>query len=478
LNVTSHEKIEDRKVRIAVEVEAAVFNEAVDKVFKAQQRSITVPGFRRGKAPRRIIENVYGKNVFYSDALDDVAPAAWSFAADTVEEKVVGYPTIDGVTVDADLTAHFEFIADLYPEVNVKQYKGLSAYRPHDDVEESAIDPEIEAIRKRSARAESLDGPSEDGDTVNIDYKGTLDGVAFDGGTAENHDLTLGSNSFIQGFEEKLIGVNVGEERDLELTFPEQYHSEELAGKSVVFHVKVNKITRKILPDLDDEFAVDNGFDTLAEYRADLRKQFEAERKADADKSFENALLDELSENTEVDIPESMINEAVDSNIQQLQQELSQYGISIEQYFSMSGLTGQQAKAQMTENAKRQTKITLALEKVCEIEGIDAPADRIEEFYKETAERLDMTVEDVKDRLAEKDVIHDIKIRAAINIIRENGKETPHNHDHGHDHDHDHDHEDHDHEEKPAAKPKRARAKKAAKSEETPSESTEEPAAE
>ncbi|MDR3310541.1 MAG: trigger factor [Oscillospiraceae bacterium] len=482
MNVKSFEQKENNQAELVVEIETAAFNAAVDAVYKKSRGSISVPGFRKGKAPRKIIENLYGKNVFYSDALDEAAPAAWDFATKERDEKMVGYPSIEDVNVNEDLSAEITFVVDLYPEVKVGKYKGLSAPRPHDDVSEDDVTAEIDALRNRNASVEKTERPAEKGDTVVIDYDGYLDGVPFDGGHGEAHELTLGSNSFIVGFEEKLAGISAGEERDLDLKFPDAYHAEELAGKDVVFHVKANEVRAKLLPELDDEFAKDvSEFDTLGEYRADVRAKLQKERTAQADSAFESELLDIVSDGTEVEIPDSMIREETDRQLQRMSAQLTQYGITMQQYLQMSGSGEGAVRDSLKPQAEKQTKITLALSEIARLEGIEPTDDEIDALYAETAERYGTEIEEVRESVGRDNVIQDLKLRGAIKLIRESATATePHDHDHsGHDHS-DHDHGDHEHEEAPKKKASKPRTKKPAEpkvSAETPV-AAEEPAAE
>jgi trigger factor len=426
VNVTAFEKKENNTAELTVEIEAEIFNGAVESVYKRTRGKISVPGFRPGKAPRKIIENLYGASVFQDDALDEVLPEALSFGIKEKELRTVGYPKLGDVSVGDDKTVSAIFTVTLYPEIEIGEYKGIRASKPSTDVPESAVDSEIEALRLRNASLETTDRPAINGDTVIIDYAGSIDGVPFDGGTAENHELELGSGSFIPGFEEKLQGMTTGETRDIEVVFPEEYHAEQLAGKPAVFNVTLREVRTKILPEADDEFAKDvSEFDTITEYRADVRKKLEEAREKDAADWFENALLDALAETVTGEIPEEMIEEQIDSGLRNMQTQLSQYGIDPDAYFKMSGLTTEDYRRDSRPQAEKQVKVSLALEKIVEKEDITATDEQVEAMYAEMAERYSTDVDTVKGSVEEDAARHETKMRAAIKLVVENGIAEP-----------------------------------------------------
>ncbi|MDR0446493.1 MAG: trigger factor [Oscillospiraceae bacterium] len=422
MNVVAFEKKEKGTAELKVGIEAAVFNSAVDSVYKKTRGKISVPGFRPGKAPRKIIENIYGASVFRSDALDELLPQALEFGIKENDLRTVGYPRLGDVDIADGGEVTVTFTVSLYPEIEIGDYKGLHASKPSTDVPESAVDSEIEGLRLRNASIEVADRPAIKGDTVLIDYAGSVDGTPFDGGTATNYELELGSGSFIPGFEEKLEGMKAGETRDIDVVFPEEYHAKELSGKAAVFNVTVHEVRTKVLPEADDEFAKDvSEFDTIAEYRADIRKHLEEAREKDAADWFENALLDALSETVTGEIPEEMIEEQVDSSLKSMQSQLSQYGLDPDTYFKMSGMTMADYRRDSRAQAEKQVKVSLALEKIAEKEGFDANADQIEQFYTETAERYGVDAETVKKSVDEESAKREVTMRAAVKLVVDSG---------------------------------------------------------
>ncbi|MDR0839258.1 MAG: trigger factor [Oscillospiraceae bacterium] len=431
MNVTAFEKKEKNTAALTVEIEPSVFNAAIDGVYKKMRGQISVPGFRRGKAPRKIIENMYGASVFYSDALDDLLPTACAFGVREKELRAVGYPSIGNVEVKDDKSVDVEFTVELYPEVKIGEYKGLHAVKPSAEVPESAVDARVETMRYNRATVETVTRPAIGGDIVLIDYAGTVDGELFEGGSAEGHELTLGSNSFIPGFENQVQGMVAGEERDIEVTFPEDYHAEHLAGKPAVFKVTVKEVRSKVLPEADDEFAKDiSEFDTLAEYRADVRAELEKARALEVESEFENALLEKLAEGVEAEIPEIMFEERVENSLHSLQQQLSQYGMDPAMYFNMMGTSEEAFRENARPQAERQVKVALALEKIAEIEALDATEEEIEGYYAEMAASYGAEIDDVKDSVEKDDVKRELVMRAAARIVRDSGiadekSETP-----------------------------------------------------
>ena len=425
MKVTAYETKEQNTAEITIEVEAALFDKAIDSVYKKMRGSISVPGFRKGKAPRKMIENLYGATTFYNDALDDVIPAACAFGVQDKELRVVGTPSLVDVDIKDDKTVVVIVAVALYPVVEIGEYKGLTASRPEIDVPESAIDAEIEALRLRNATVEVVERPAIGGDKVLLDYSGSVDGVLFDGGTAEDHELELGSGSFIPGFEEQVQGYKAGEEGDINVTFPEEYHSEELAGKAAVFHIKVKEVRSKVLPEADDEFAKDvSEFDTLADYRADIRKKLEEARVKDADNWFENELLEALGATVTGDIPEAMFEEQIDSSLNNLQSQLAQYGIDPETYFKMSGSTLADFRNDARPQAERQVRVSLALEKIVEKEALTATEDEIAAFYTELAAQYEVEEAMVKASIDEEAAAREVGMRAAVKLVVANGIAT------------------------------------------------------
>ncbi|MBQ9858359.1 MAG: trigger factor [Oscillospiraceae bacterium] len=415
----SCEKKEKSTYGLVVEVTPDEFNAAIDQAYKKVKGQISVPGFRKGKAPRKIVESMYGATVFYEDAADIIVPVAMNFGAVESKLNIVGQPTIDDIDIAEDKTVTLTYTVGVYPEITLSEYKGISAVKPAVEVTDSDIDTEIEKVRYQNARIETVSRPVINGDTVNLDYCGTLDGVAFEGGTAENYELKIGSNTFIPGFEEKMQGMVTGEERDLELTFPTEYHSAELAGKDVIFHVKVNEIKSQVLPELDDEFVKDvsEDCDTVEDYRKQMAETIRLNKEAAAHATFENNVMDKLVAAVEGDIPESMIEAYIDNQVNNMRQNLSQYGMELEMYLNMMNMTMEAFRGNMRENAEKNAKVTVALEKVAELENIEISEEEITEGFKELSERWGMDVEDIRKEIADDMMIHDLKVRRAERIV-------------------------------------------------------------
>lgn len=421
MNYTSCEKKEKSTVEIIVAVDREELNTAVDGAFRKNRSSISVPGFRRGKAPRKIIERLYGASIFHNDAIEILAPQVISFAMKEAEVKIVSLPQIKDVDFkDDDEGADFTILAAVYPEVTVGEYKGLSAVKPVTDVADSEIDSELAGMQLRNARIEKTERPAINGDTAVIDYEGFIDDEPFEGGKGENYELVLGSNTFIPGFEEKIHGMLTGEERDLDLVFPENY-SEDLAGKQVIFKVKLNELREKILPELDDEFAKDvSEFDTLGEYKASIREKLLVSKEADANARFENALMEKLVLSVEADIPDAMIEDQLDNAVSNFSSQITAYGMEPSAYLKMMNTTPAAFRENMRSQSENQVKISLALNKIAELEGIEVSDEDIENEYKEAAERYGMEVEDLKERTTAEDISIDIKLRLAAKIVTEN----------------------------------------------------------
>ena len=423
MKLKSSEKKEKNEIKLIIQVEPDELETSVNKAYHKNKKRISVPGFRKGKAPRKMIEKMYGKEIFLSDALDDILPEVFRFAVKDTELNIVGYPKVSDVNIKEDNSgADITLIAALHPDVVIGKYKGLSAPKPSVEVPESEIDNEIESVRLRNARIEKADRAAKNGDIAVIDFEGFVDKKAFDGGKGENYELTLGSGQFIPGFEDKVEGMVVGEERDIDLVFPEQY-KKELAGKPVVFKVKLNEVKEKSLPDLDDEFAKDvSEFDTLKEYKADIRDRLEKERQADVDETFENILIEQIAESLEADIPEAMIDEQFETSMNTLTRQISAYGMQPDQYMQMMGVTPDEFKDKMRDSSEKQVRASLALQKIAELEGIEISDDELEEEYKSAAEQYKMEVDKLKESVPKEDIIRDLKLRKAAGIVVDNAK--------------------------------------------------------
>ncbi len=417
MNVTSCEKKENSKAELTVVVSPEEFDAALTEAYKKSKNQISVPGFRKGKAPRKIIERMYGESVFYNDALDTILPGVCSTGIAENELRTVGYPSIDDVSFGDDKSATVTYTVELYPEVTVGEYKGVSAVRPDVVVEDAEIDSEIAGVQTRNARIQTATRPAVNGDTVVMDFEGFVDGVAFEGGKGESYELTLGSNTFIPGFEEKLQGMSAGEERDLDLQFPDNY-KEDLAGKPVVFKVKVIEVKEKLMPELDDEFAKDvSEFDTMDEYRASIREKLTESKKSEADKAFEDAVLSKVAETIEQDIPDAMVEEFVDNQMESMRRQLSSYGMDLPMYLQMMGADEKSFRDTMRPNALVQVKITLALEKIAELEKIEPTDEEIDQYYSELAERYNVELDVAKTSVPKASAEQDLKLRAASKLV-------------------------------------------------------------
>ncbi len=419
INVTTPEK----NVReLEIGVEKAVFDKAVTAVYKRNVGKINVPGFRKGKAPRSIIEKMYGTGVFYEEALNDIIPDAYEAAIKESEIKdIVSRPEFDVKSID---DTGVVLLAKVYvkPEVVVKDYKGIEVEKNELAVTDADIDAEIEKLRQRNSREiEVTDRAAQMGDTVVFDFDGTVDGVAFDGGKSENYNLKLGSGQFIPGFEEQIVGKSVDEAFDVNVTFPEDYHAAELAGKAAVFACKLHEIKETELPALDDEFVKDvSSFDTLDEYKADLQAKMEENNKNVADNAMQEALIAKVVENMEADIPQPMIDNEVENQVRDFDMRLRQQGMDLKTYFQYTGLDLDGMRAQFAPMAERQVKARLALEGVVAAEGITASEEEIAAEYEELAKAYGMDVDKVKTYVDDDSVAKDICVKKAVDFLKEN----------------------------------------------------------
>ena len=417
------EKKENSKFEFTVESDAAELSEAIRKVYLRSRKQISIPGFRKGKAPLALIENMYGKQVFDGDALDDLAQDAFDKGIEETKVEFIGRPSIVNAEVTEGRTALYTFSVELYPEVELGQYKEIEVEKIPTEVTDEEVEAEIEKARKRNARRITVDDrAAEKGDTANIDYEGFLDAEKtkpFDGGKGENHDLELGSGSFVPGFEDQVVGMKAGEEKDINITFPEDY-AEDLAGKDVVFHVKVNSVTVPELPELDDDFAQDvSEYDTLDEYRAATRKELEEKKADQAKTAIRNAALEQACENMKADLPETMVNAHLESSIRNF---ATNYGISdpnmpFDKLASMMGLTQETMNSFFRPNAERETKLELLLRAIIEKENIAPSAEEIAEYVKKTAESAGVTEEQLKKYYPEDYIVGEMKKEKAISLI-------------------------------------------------------------
>ena len=408
----------DGHLHFQVVIDAVAFDNALSAVYRKNRSRIMVPGFRKGKAPRKVVEGMYGADVFYDDAVSDLAPDAYDAGVKEAGDRVVGKPSMTDFNVGDDKSLTLDYKVALYPEAELGQYKELTVYRPSVEVTDEEIAEELTRVQKRNGRILTVERPAKDGDTVNIDYDGYRDGVRFDGGKDEGHDLVLGSNSFVPGFEEQLVGMSAGEEKDIDITFPEQYHAADLAGAAVVFKVKVNQVKETQLPELDDDFAKDvSEFDTLDEYKDDIRANILKRKQEEADNEFHRAALEKAADNMTVEVPQEMLEDQLDIMFDEYRRNIMMQGMSFEQYAAMMGMNEMGFRNMLRPSAVRQTNNEILLEAVADAEGIVPTAEEIEEDYNKAAENYEMELDKVKEVIPEDIIVRDIKMRKAADII-------------------------------------------------------------
>lgn len=415
-NITSPEK---NVTELEFIIEKEIFDSAVDKQFKKNAPKMNIPGFRRGKAPRSIIEKMYGKGVFYEDALNDVLPAAYEAALAESKAEAVSRPEFDVDSIDENgVVVKAKFYVK--PEVTIDGYKGIAVERNLVPVTDADVDAEINTTRERNSRLiDVTDRAAQLEDTTVIDFDGYVDGVAFDGGKGEKFNLRLGSGQFIPGFEEQIVGHNIGDEFDVNVEFPAEYHAAELAGKPAVFKVKLHEIKFNELPALDDEFAKDvSEFDTLDEYKADVKAKLEAKNTKNADNEVEEKLIDTLIENLGADIPEAMFVTETENFLRDYDSRLRMQGLDLNTYFKYTGMDLDTLRAQFRPQAERQVKTRLALEKIAELEAIEATEEDIESEFNRLATAYNMPVEQIKATIAPEDLAKDIKVQKAVELVK------------------------------------------------------------
>lgn len=402
--MASFEKLESNKVKLGMTISAEDFDKAVDKAYLKLRKTITVPGFRKGHAPKGVIEKAYGWYVFVDDAFDEAYPAVYEAAVKEHDVKPVDRPDITILSAEKGEDVAFEAVVTVMPEVSLGQYKGIEVEKQEYNVTDEMVNAEIERERENVARMIDVERPVENGDEVELDYFGTVDGVKFEGGTAEHQTLVIGSGMFIPGFEEQMIGMNVGEEKDLNVKFPDEYHSEELKGKDAVFHVKVHAVRVKELPEADDEFAKDvSEFNTIAELRDHKKEELEKKAMNEAKAKKENDVIEKAVANATVDIPDVMIDRQADRMLNDIRYRLSMQGISLEDYCKYTGTKTEVMKAEMKNEAERRVKTQLVLDAIMKAEGIKAENDEVEKKIDEYCAQFDNKAEEFKAKLNEDD---------------------------------------------------------------------------
>ena len=425
MSLKNTNKVETNLYEIEFDVDKATFDAAIEKVYRKEVKNINIPGFRKGKAPRSIIESRYGKGVFYEDAVNEVLPDAYEAAVKEANLTVVSRPEFDIVTIDDNgvvLKAKFY----VKPEVSVKDYKGIKVEKEVKAVSDEDINAEIEQARARNSRVVDVEGRAvENGDIAVIDYEGFADGVAFEGGKGENYNLTIGSGSFIPGFEDQIIGHNAGDAFDVNVTFPTEYHAAELAGKEAVFKVVLHAIKFNELPALDDEFAKDvSEFDTLDEYKADIKAKIEKRFEKDSENAVEAQLIDALINNLDAEIPAAMFESETENFVRDYDSRLRMQGLDLNTYFKYTGLTLETLREQFKPMAERQVKTRLALEKIVELEGLTASEDEVNAEYENLAKAYGMGVDEVKKVVDAEAVCADLCVKKAVDLVKENADIT------------------------------------------------------
>ena len=420
MSLTKSEVIEKNRYELQFSVDKATFDAAVNNVYRKQVKNIAVPGFRKGKAPRSIIEKMYGTGVFYEDAINDLIPDAYTEALKEAAIDAVGQPEFDVVSIDEN---GLVLSAKVYvkPEVEIKDYLGIEVEKEVTPVSDEDVDREIETIRERNSREiDVTDRAAELGDTTVIDFEGFCDGVAFEGGKGTDYALKLGSGSFIPGFEEQIVGKSIDDEFDVNVTFPTEYHAEDLAGKDATFKVKIHAITKVELPELDDDFAKDvSEFDTFAEYKADVKAKIEKRHETAAENAVEDKLVEALIEKLEADIPEPMFVAETENFVRDYDTRLRSQGLDLNTYFKYTGMTLDSLREQMRPQAERQVKARLALEKIAVLENLEATGEDINSEYEKIANAYGIELEQVKASIDSEAIAADMKVQKAMELVKE-----------------------------------------------------------
>ena len=425
MNLKSSKKLETNRYELEIEISKEDFSKAVDKAYRKNIKKISIPGFRRGKAPRAFVEKYYGENIFYEDAINSIYPEAVEEAVKEANLEVINDKIdFDIVEIGKDKGLTFKVALTVKPEVNIQNYKGIEIKAKPVEVTEEEISKELEKQRERNARfIEVTDRAAKDGDIVVIDFKGSVDGVAFDGGEGTNHSLKLGSKQFIEGFEEQIVGHKKNEDFSINVKFPEDYGAKDLAGKDAVFEIKLHEIKEKELPELDDEFVKDiSEFDTLKEYKEDVKAKLLESKETESKNDIDNQIIDKVNGLLEAEIPEAMFENKVNEDINDFARRLQSQGLDMKTYMQYTGLDNEKFKKEFRPMAERQVKLRLVLEKISELEKLEPTAQEIENKYKEYAENYKMDVEKIRTFIPEKDIKMDLSCEKAIDFLRENAK--------------------------------------------------------
>ena len=423
------EKLEKNMAKLTIEATAEEFEKAVQKAYQKNKSRINLPGFRKGKAPRVMIEKMYGKGVFYEDAANELIPEAYGKALEECDLDIVSRPEIDVTQIEAGKPFIFTATVALKPEVTLGDYKGVEVTARPVEVTDDEVQAEIDKEREKNSRVTDVDDRGvEKGDLIKLDFDGSVDGEPFEGGKTENYDLTVGSGSFIPGFEDQLIGAKIGQELDVNVTFPEDYHAENLRGKAAVFKCKVNEIKVKELPEADDEFAQEvSDFDTLEEYKADIRKNLTERKEREAKNAKETEVVAKIVENAEMDIPEPMVNGQVTNMLQDFARRMQSQGLTMEQYFQFTGMDEAKVREQMRPEALKRIQNSLVLEAVAKAENIEISDERVDEEIAKMAEAYKMEVDKLKELMGDyekEQMKKDLALQAAVDLVTEAAKEV------------------------------------------------------
>ena len=416
MNVKSIER-KGNEATIVVEIDKELMESGVNKAYMKARKQIMIPGFRKGKAPRKMIEAMYGAHVFYEDGLEEIFPEVYDFAVVKQELKAIGRPSLTDMQISEENIVTLTLTTEVYPEVTLGQYKGLEVEKAEATVTDAQVQAELDRMAQNVASTETVERAAEMGDTANIDFEGFDNGVPFDGGKGDNFDLKLGSGQFVPGFEEQIVGMTAGEEKDIDITFPEDYHAE-LAGKAVVFHVKLNKVTVTNVPELDDEFAKDvSEFDTLEELKADIRAKALEQTEKQLNSAFEQTAVEKAAENTTVDMPKALIESELDTQMERFAYQLQMSGYSMEQYAQMMGGDVATMRNAFRPAAEKQAKISVTLEKIVDVEGLTVTDEEIEAEFASLAEQYQLDLAKIKEMVPVDEITGSLTTRKAVKVI-------------------------------------------------------------
>ncbi len=419
MNVKSIEK-KGNEATVVVEIDKELMESGVNKAYMKARKNIQIPGFRKGKAPRKMIEAMYGAHVFYEDGLEEIFPEVYDFAIAKQEFKAIGRPNLTDMQIGDDGVVTLTLTTEVYPEVTLGQYKGLEVEKAEVTVSDAQVQAELDRMAQNVASTENVERAAEMGDTANIDFEGFDNGVPFEGGKGTDFDLKLGSGQFVPGFEEQVVGMNVGEEKDINITFPEDYHAE-LAGKPVVFHVKLNKLSVTNVPAQDDEFAKDvSEFETLEELKADIRAKALEQAQKQADSAFEQNAVEKAAENTTVDMPKALVDAELDTQMERFAYQLQMSGYSMEQYAKMMGGDVNTMRNAFRPAAEKQAKISVTLEKIVEVEDLSVSDEEIEAEFQSLADQYQLELAKVKEMVPMNEITGSLTTRKAVKLIVDN----------------------------------------------------------